>query len=175
MDNALPTLIPALRQATWLALPSETSTVTIHVMSRPTWVRSILCVLRTVLPTCQSDKKKVQALDGAINLAEEEPEHPEPGPSHHVEESWSLVKNTHRGRLHEGEVMFCVRSWYLEGIIFWGEGVNISFYWRIISLQCCGGLCHASIQISHNYIYIPSLLSLPPHWEFYYGCWSYLK
>ena len=58
---------------------------------------------------------------------------------------------------------------------FWGGGVNISFYWRIIALQCCGGLCHASIQIGHNYIYIPSLLSLPPHWEFYYGCWSYLK
>ena len=55
-------------------------------MSRPTWVRGILCVLRTVLPICQSDKKKVQALDSAINLAEAEPAQPEPGPSHHVEE-----------------------------------------------------------------------------------------
>ena len=33
------------------------------------------------------------------------------------------------------------------------------FYWRIISLQCCGGLCHTSIII----IYIPFLLRLPPH------------
>ena len=78
-------------------------------MSRPTWVRSILCVLRTVLPICQSDKKKVQALDSAINLAEAEPAQPEPGPSHHVEESRSLARNTHSGRLHEGEVMFYVR------------------------------------------------------------------
>ena len=41
MDNTSLTSIPALRQATWLVLPSETPTVTVHVMSRPTWVRSI--------------------------------------------------------------------------------------------------------------------------------------
>ena len=45
------------------------------------------CVLHTVLPICQLDKKKVQALDGAINPAEAEPEQPEPGSNHHVEAS----------------------------------------------------------------------------------------
>ena len=84
------------------------------------------CV-HTVLPICQLDKKKVQALDGAINLAEAEPEQPEPGPSHHVEASWSLARNTHSGQLHKGEETFCVRSWYLEGIIFWGEGLTFPF------------------------------------------------
>ena len=39
-------------------------------------------------------------------------------------------------------------------------------YWRIIALQCGGGLCHLSTRISHNYTYIPSL-SLPPHPPFH--------
>ena len=29
-------------------------------------------------------------------------------------------------------------------------------------LQCCVGFCHTVIQVSHNYIYIISSLSLPP-------------
>ena len=29
-------------------------------------------------------------------------------------------------------------------------------------LQCCVGFCHTTRQISHNYIYVPSLLSLLP-------------
>ena len=29
-------------------------------------------------------------------------------------------------------------------------------------LQCCIGFCHRATWISHNYTYIPSLLSLPP-------------
>ena len=33
--------------------------------------------------------------------------------------------------------------------------------WWIITLQCCAGFCHSPVWISHNYIYIPSLLSLP--------------
>ena len=37
-----------------------------------------------------------------------------------------------------------------------------SFHWRIIALQSSGDLCHTSTQISHNYKYMPSLLSLPP-------------
>ena len=46
------------------------------------------------------------------------------------------------------------------------------FYWKIIALQCCGGLCSTSTRVSHNYtyiyiyiyiyIYLSSLLSLPP-------------
>ena len=34
------------------------------------------------------------------------------------------------------------------------KGRVFLFYWRVIALQCCGGLCHISMQISHNYIYI---------------------
>ena len=43
------------------------------------------------------------------------------------------------------------------------------FNWRVIVLQCCGGLCSTSTWISHHYIYIhtyispPSCASLPPH------------
>ena len=34
----------------------------------------------------------------------------------------------------------------------------------LITLQCCGVLCHISIQITQNFKYIPFLLSLPlPH------------
>ena len=36
------------------------------------------------------------------------------------------------------------------------------FNWRIIALQYCVSFCHTSTRISHKYIYIPSLLSLPP-------------
>ena len=58
-------------------------------------------------------------------------------------------------------------------------GVRIFFFiilfnWRIIALQCCVVnavfatlcFCYTTMQISHNYIYIPSFLSLPrtlPH------------
>ena len=35
--------------------------------------------------------------------------------------------------------------------------------WRIIALQCCVGLCHTTVWISHNYIHIYwAPLSLPP-------------
>ena len=39
-----------------------------------------------------------------------------------------------------------------------------SFSWRKIALQCCIGFSiqHTTTQISHNFTYIPSLLSLPP-------------
>ena len=36
------------------------------------------------------------------------------------------------------------------------------FNWRKISLQCWVGFCCTTTWISHNYTYIPSLLSLPP-------------
>ena len=35
------------------------------------------------------------------------------------------------------------------------------FNWRIIALKCYRGLCCTSTRISHNYIYVPFLLSLP--------------
>ena len=37
------------------------------------------------------------------------------------------------------------------------------FNWRMIALPCCVGFCHITAQISHDYIYVPSLLSLPPN------------
>ena len=37
------------------------------------------------------------------------------------------------------------------------------FNWRKIALQYHDGLCCTTMQISHNYTYITSLLSLPPH------------
>ena len=35
------------------------------------------------------------------------------------------------------------------------------FHWRKIALQCCGSFCYTTMQISHNYTCITSLLSLP--------------
>ena len=40
--------------------------------------------------------------------------------------------------------------------------LNLIFNWMKIVLQCCIGFCHTTVQISHNYIQIPSLLCLPP-------------
>ena len=37
---------------------------------------------------------------------------------------------------------------------------NLFFNLRKIALQCCDGFCHTTTQISHNYTYITSLLSL---------------
>ena len=36
------------------------------------------------------------------------------------------------------------------------------FNWRIIALQYCVGFCHIPMWISHRYLYVPSLLNLPP-------------
>ena len=36
------------------------------------------------------------------------------------------------------------------------------FKWRKIALQCSVGFCHTTTQISHIYMYPPSLLNLPP-------------
>ena len=36
------------------------------------------------------------------------------------------------------------------------------FNWRIMSLQNCVVFCQTSTRISHRYIYLPSLLNLPP-------------
>ena len=36
------------------------------------------------------------------------------------------------------------------------------FNWRIIALQCCVGLCHTTAWISHRYMQVHFLLSLPP-------------
>ena len=39
---------------------------------------------------------------------------------------------------------------------------NLLFNGKKIALQCCVGFCHTTMQISHNYTHITSLLSLPP-------------
>ena len=50
-----------------------------------------------------------------------------------------------------------------DNTISFGMNKGILFLnWRIIALQCCGGLCRTSTWVSHNYICIPPLLSLPP-------------
>ena len=41
-------------------------------------------------------------------------------------------------------------------------GSGVFFNWRIISLQCYVGFCCRTTQISHNCIYIPSILSFLP-------------
>ena len=41
-------------------------------------------------------------------------------------------------------------------LIWVSEIYNISFYWRIIALQCCVGFCHTTTWISHKYVYVPS-------------------
>ena len=38
---------------------------------------------------------------------------------------------------------------------------TLFFNWRKITLQCYAGFCHITMQISHNYTYIFSFLSLP--------------
>ena len=43
----------------------------------------------------------------------------------------------------------------------WVFFFNSLFNWRKITLQCYVGFCCASIEIIHNYTYIPSLLDLP--------------
>ena len=39
---------------------------------------------------------------------------------------------------------------------------DLFFNWGIIALQYCIHFCHTSTWISHRYMYIPSLLNLPP-------------
>ena len=40
------------------------------------------------------------------------------------------------------------------------QTTNSSFFnWRINALQCCVSLCSTTVYISHNYAYIPSLLT----------------
>ena len=39
---------------------------------------------------------------------------------------------------------------------------NLYFNWWKVAFQCSVGFCCATMQISHNYTYTTSLLSLPP-------------
>ena len=62
---------------------------------------------------------------------------------------------------------FC---WIYRDIIF----IYFFFYWRIIALQNFVVFYQTSPWISHSYIYIPSLLNLPPYpiplgWYITYG------
>ena len=43
-------------------------------------------------------------------------------------------------------------------VIFFLMFAHIFFNWKLIALQYCGGLCHTSTRISHNYIH-PSICS----------------
>ena len=52
-----------------------------------------------------------------------------------------------------------------EGLLIYRELIsfffNLFFNWRKIALQCSVDFCHTGTQISCNYAYITSLLSLP--------------
>ena len=47
----------------------------------------------------------------------------------------------------------------MHGIYFF---IIIIFNWRIVALQCCLDVCQTAMRISHNYIYISSLLRPSP-------------
>ena len=51
------------------------------------------------------------------------------------------------------------RCWVVLPINFFNLFI---FNWRIIALQCCVGFCHTASWSIHRYIYVPSLLNLPP-------------
>jgi len=53
----------------------------------------------------------------------------------------------------------CSRALESEVLVFF---FNLFFNWRKIALQYCVGFYHTATQISHNYTYIPSLMSLLP-------------
>ena len=61
--------------------------------------------------------------------------------------------------------MYTVKSFlhYLWGsIIFYFVFSNLCIDWWKIAFQFCVGFCCATMQISHNHTYTPSLLRLPP-------------
>ena len=65
-------------------------------------------------------------------------------------------------------------SWYMHLLLFlkflsfgmsfvfpgWHFFFPLFFNWRKIAFQCCFGFCHTIMQVSFNYTYVPSLLSL---------------
>ena len=59
----------------------------------------------------------------------------------------------------------CVPTWRLRVNSSIGRALFLSFLfnWRIVALQNCVGFCQTSTWISHRYIYVPSLLNLPPN------------
>ena len=54
--------------------------------------------------------------------------------------------------------MICLSSIKLMEVSFF----DLFFNWRKIACQCCVSFFHTTMQISHNYTYIPVLLSFPP-------------
>ena len=49
-----------------------------------------------------------------------------------------------------------------EQVVLWAFYLLLVYFnWKIIALQGCAGFCRTSTQISHNYTYVHSLLSLP--------------
>ena len=61
----------------------------------------------------------------------------------HVQNSSHCINKSHRSTVHVSLKIFI-------------------FNWRIVALQYCIDFCHTTMWISHKYIYVPSLLNLPP-------------
>ena len=72
-----------------------------------------------------------------------------------------LTQGSNLGLLHCRQILYRLSH---QGNLRGGSQIinNKQFYnWRKIALQCYIGFCCITKQISHNYTYIPSPLSLP--------------
>ena len=49
-----------------------------------------------------------------------------------------------------------------DSLSYYQKIFNFIFNWRIIALQCCVGFYHTRTSVSRKYVYVPSLLNLPP-------------
>ena len=66
------------------------------------------------------------------------------------------------GKIWNGPCHFFANVTYSREWIWCGDAsasdhgmTSADFYfWRIIALQCCGGLCYTPTWVSHNYVYI---------------------
>ena len=91
-----------------------------------------------------------------------------------------LLTCTSHIQVPDGYFRSCHHICNSEARICNSENININTFfsflnWRIIASQCCLDFCCRMTQISHKYIYIPSLLNLSPtsphltlldrHWE----------
>ena len=61
--------------------------------------------------------------------------------------------------------LVCLALWVFKFYGFWSHFnffVFMNFYWTIVALQCCVGLCSTARWISHRYASIPSLSDFRP-------------